>query len=309
MARSASTLAAGLPPWEPATAHPAVSDAVFARYQALIHREAGIWLSPVKKALLVGRLARRLRELAIPDYAGYLERVQDDEAERVRMLDCITTNETHFFREPRHFELLEQRLFPRWRTEAQEGRRPRRVRVWSAGCSTGEEPYSLAMSLLEAFPPETGWDLEILATDLSTRVLDRARAGIFSMERAPEIRTASLQAFMLQGTGSQEGLMKAGPELRRLVRFARLNLNDAAYPALGRFDLVFCRNVLIYFDPPGKERVVCRLLEHLATDGYLFFGHAESLSGMALPVRSVIPTVYAHAARSADAPGSPGGEP
>ncbi len=290
-----------LEPGEPTlAAQHAVSDAVFARYQAFVHREAGIWLAPVKKALLVGRLSRRLRELSLTSFAEYLDLVQADEAERVRMLDRITTNETHFFREPRHFELLEQRLFPRWREEADAGRRARRVRVWSAGCSTGEEPYSLAMCLLEAFPPESGWDLEILATDLSTRVLERAQAGIFSMERAPEIPASRLQAFMLRGTGRQEGFMKAGPELRRLIRFSRLNLNAPAYPALGRFDLVFCRNVLIYFDAAGKARVAARLLEHLAPDGHLFLGHAESLSGMALPARSVVPTVYVHEAPPAD---------
>ncbi len=285
-----------------------VADRDFAGFQALIHEEAGIWLSQAKKALLVGRLARRLRELSISSFAEYLEHVRADEAERVRMLDCITTNETHFFREPRHFELLEQRIFPRWQAEAGEGRRQRRVRVWSAGCSTGEEPYSLAMSLLRAFPPQAGWELEILATDLSTRVLDRARAGIFSLERSAQIPEALLRTFMLEGTGSQEGLMKAGPEIRALVRFARLNLNDAEYPALGHFDLVFCRNVLIYFDPPGKERVVGRLLGNLAPAGYLFLGHAESLSGMAHPVRSVIPTVYVHGARLGDVLVPPRGE-
>jgi chemotaxis protein methyltransferase CheR len=210
------------------------------------------------------------------------------------MLDHVTTNETHFFREPRHFELLAEEVFPRWRAEADEGRRPRRLRVWSAACSTGEEPYSLAMAFLRAFPPGSAWTADILATDLSTRVLDRARDAVWPLDKSREIPAADLKTFMLRGTGSQEGLMRAGPELRALVRFGRLNLNDASYGDLGEFDLVFCRNVLIYFDPPTKERVVGRLLGHLAPDGLLFLGHAESLSGTSLGVAPVIPTVYRH---------------
>ncbi len=276
-----------------------IGDREFTRFQSLIHREAGIWLSPMKRALLVGRLTRRLRELGLDSFGEYYERVEADGAERIRMLDRVTTNETHFFREPRHFEFLAQKVFPSWRAEADEGLRPRRIRAWSAACSTGEEPYSLAISLLRAFPPGSGWELEILATDLSTRVLERAREAVWPIEKAREIPPADLKAFMLRGTGPQQGLMKAGPEICAFVRFARLNLNDTAYPALGRFDLVFCRNVLIYFDAKTKERVVGRLLGLLAPCGYLFLGHAESLSGTALPVRSVLPTVYGHGAPQA----------
>ncbi len=272
-----------------------IDDRDFRLFQALVHREAGIWLAPVKKALLVGRLAKRLRALGIGDYRGYLERVEADAAERIRMLDCLCTNETHFFREPRHFEFLAGRVFPRWRAEAEAGRRPRRARVWSAACSTGEEPYSLAISLLLAFPPGSGWDLEVLASDLSTRALERARAAVWPLERSREIPAGHLKAFMLRGVGAQEGLMKVAPEVRSLVRFQRLNLNEPGWPGLGQFDLVFCRNVLIYFDPPTKERVVGQLLDHLAADGFLFLGHAESLSGMGYRVRPVLPTVYVRA--------------
>jgi chemotaxis protein methyltransferase CheR len=267
-----------------------VPDRDFLRFQALIHREAGIWLSPVKKALLVGRLSKRLRALNLSSYADYYEIVVADEAEKVRMIDCICTNETHFFREPRHFEFLASRLFPAWRAEADAGRRPRRIRAWSAACSTGEEPYSLAMALLAAFP--SGWDLEILATDLSTRVLERARAAVWPMERSRQIPDDLLRSFMLRGFGAQEGFMKAGPEIRAVVRFARLNLIGEDWPATGTFDLLFCRNVLIYFDRPTKERVVDRLIERLAPGGHLFLGHAESLGGVTTRVRPVMPTVY-----------------
>jgi chemotaxis protein methyltransferase CheR len=268
----------------------AVSDADFERFQALIHREAGIWLAPVKKALLVGRLARRLRELGLASYATYYERVREDEAERVRMLDCICTNETQFFREPRHFELLEQRIFPAWREAADAGRRPRRIRAWSAACSTGEEPYSLAMVLLAAFP--SGWELEVVASDLSTRVLARAAAGVFTLERSRDIPEAHLRSFMLRGYGAQEGLMRAGPELQQIIRFARVNLVGDGWPEGPPFDLVFCRNVLIYFERRTKARVVERLLDRLDPAGFLFLGHAESLGGLCPRARPVVPTVY-----------------
>jgi chemotaxis protein methyltransferase CheR len=270
-----------------------VSDRDFTRFQALINREAGIWLAPVKKALLVGRLARRLRELGLDSYGDYYERVEADGVERVRMLDAICTNETHFFREPRHFDFLETRVLPAWREEAEAGRRPRRVRIWSAACSTGEEPYSLAMTLLTAFP--SGWDLEIVASDLSTKVLERAQNGVWPIEKAKEIPDAHRKAFMLRGYGAQEGLMKAGPEIRAIVGFQRVNLVGESWPA-GPFDLVFCRNVLIYFDRATKVRVVERLLGRLDPRGYLFLGHAESLGGITAAGRPVVPTVYAPAA-------------
>jgi chemotaxis protein methyltransferase CheR len=278
-----------IPPAVAAHAVTAVSDDEFELFQSLIHREAGIWLAPVKKALLVGRLARRLRELGMTSYRAYHERVREDPSEKVRMLDAICTNETHFFREPRHFELLATRVLPALREQAEAGHRARRLRVWSAACSSGEEPYSIAMALLDALPQ--GWDLQILATDLSTRILDRARAAVWPIEKAREIPEPHLKAFMLRGVGSQEGLMKAGPELRALVRFERLNLNGDGWPD-ERFDLVFCRNVLIYFERRAKERVVERLLDRLEPGGHLFLGHAESLGGLTTRARSVVPTVY-----------------
>ncbi len=278
-----------------------VSDAEFARFQALVQEEAGIWLSPAKRALLAGRLAKRLRELGLAAFGDYYDLVVADEAERIRMLDRISTNETHFFREPRHFELLTERVYPAWRAEADAGRRSRRIRAWSAACSSGEEPYTLAMTLLAAFPPGGGWEVEILASDISTRVLQRASEAVWPIAKSKEIPPAYLKAFMLRGTGSQEGRMKAGPEIRSLVRFVRLNLNDEAYPAVGQFDLLFCRNVLIYFNAATKARVVERLLGHLAPSGYLFLGHAECLSGMTDRLRTVVPTVYVHAG-APDAP-------
>jgi len=263
---------------------------VFRRFQSLIQGESGIRLADVKKALLTGRLGRRLRELGLTSFGEYLRRVEADEPERIRMLDLITTNETRFFRESRQFELLDSDVLPGWAAEAAQGKRARRVRVWSAGCSTGEEPFSLAMLLLTHFPRD--WDLDILATDLSTRVLERARAAVWPLSKAKEIPPAFLRTFMLRGTGPEEGRMKAGPEIRAFVRFERLNLNDASYEVEGPFDLILCRNVLIYFDPEGKRRVIARLLSHLSPTGFLLVGHAESLNGITDRVRAVMPSVY-----------------
>src|SRR5689334_3217401 len=162
------------PPVSPLGSSRVLNTREFRLFQRLIHREAGIHLSDAKKVLVEGRLARRLRELAL-DFDAYYRLVEGDEAERVRMLDCICTNETHFFREPRQFEFLETHVFPEWRARAEAGTMARRIRVWSAGCSTGEEPYSVAMAFLARFPPSSGWEIEVVATDLSTRVLDRAQ--------------------------------------------------------------------------------------------------------------------------------------
>ncbi|HEX8704564.1 MAG TPA: protein-glutamate O-methyltransferase CheR [Myxococcaceae bacterium] len=271
---------------------PELPDSIFREYQELIYRQAGIFLGPAKKALLVGRLSRRLRELGALSLGAYLRRVREDPAECVRLIEAICTHETHFFREPRHFTFLEKELLPRWRAQGSTDAGGRTVRVWSAACSTGEEPFSLAMVLRRHLPPEEGWHIDIHATDLSTRVLDRARQLLWPLDKAREIPEHYLKQFMLRGVGSQEGWMKAGPELRPLVRFQKLNLNDELYPGLGRFDLIFCRNVLIYFDAVSKQRVIGRLLSHLKPQGHLFVGHAESLSGTAHRIRVVMPTVY-----------------
>lgn len=283
-----------------------ITDAEFALFQGLIRREAGIFLIPAKKALLEGRLARRLRELGLRSFGAYYRRVvEEDREELVRLLDCVCTNETHFFREPQHFDFLHTRIIPEWVAQAAAGQRPRLVRAWSAACSTGEEPYSLAMTLLDQLPPSAGWEIEILATDLSTRALDQARSGIWPLEKASEIPAQHLKRYMLKGARAQAGKMKAGPALRSLIRFQRLNLSGERYAVTGLFDLIFCRNVLIYFDPEMRARVTSRLLDHLDPAGYLFLGHAETLNGVSDRFRSVLPTVYGHARDPQRAPDVP----
>jgi len=278
-------------------------DREFTAFQELIYQEAGIYLSKVKQALLVGRLSRRVRELGLDSFAAYYERVVDPRypEERVELINCICTHETHFFREPRQFEYLENVALPKWRAQAEAGGRAKRVRAWSAGCSSGEEPFSIAMSLLAACPSKAGWTVEVVATDVSTRVLERARAATWPLDRSKHIPDAYLKRFMLRGHGEHEKKMKAGPELRDAVRFEHLNLNDGSYQLAGAFDLVFCRNVLIYFDANSKERVIRNLLDRLSPDGLLFLGHAETLSGFqpeqgGAP-RAVMPTIYSRGAR------------
>ncbi len=271
-----------------------LSEREFSLFQMLVEREAGIHLGPTKQALLVGRLSRRVRALGLPSFGAYYRFViaRGNEAERVRMLDCLCTNETHFFREPEHFEFLRQRVFPEWTLRAAQGLMARRVRVWSAGCSTGEEPYSLAMELLSHFPPGSGWELEVLATDLSTWALERARQGLWPLEKAASIPRPMLRTFMLKGVRSQEGWMQAGPELREVLRFARVNLSDERGWPAGPFELVFCRNVLIYFGAEARAQALSALLRRLPPTGYLFLGHAESLTGSAEPARCVAPNIY-----------------
>jgi chemotaxis protein methyltransferase CheR len=263
----------------------------FGLFQRIVHREAGIHLGDIKLALVAARLLRRIRELGLLSYGAYYRRVVEDRSELTLMLDAITTNETQFFREGRHFEVLAEGIVPAWRDEAARGARDKRVRIWSAGCSTGEEPYSLAMALLSALPPEEGWDVQILATDLSTRVLEIARTGVYTAEKAAGIPRAHLQTFMLRGVGSQDGNVKVSPVLQAAVTFRRLNLNDDAWDVGGPFDAILCRNVFIYFNQLTRNRIVAQLLGHLRPRGYFFVGHSESLGGTP-GLETVIPTVY-----------------
>jgi len=252
-----------------------ITDREFGLFQTLVQQETGIQLPEAKRLLLVGRLARRLRTLKLESFEAYYRRVTADGDELVHMIDLVSTNETHFFREPKQFEFLERHLIPAWLAAA-AGKRGR-VRAWSTACSTGEEPYSIAMTLLSRLG---GWDIEVFATDVSTRVLEKARAAVWPIEKSRDIPAHHLKAFMLRGTGAHQGYMKAGPELRGVVRFQRLNLHHERYDVGGAFDLIFCRNVLIYFSAQGRAAVVRQLVHHLGPAGYLFLGHAETLNGI-----------------------------
>lgn len=284
-----------------------VSPALFRKFQKLVYAETGIWLGNSKTALLCGRLYRRLSALGIATLENYYECVSAPEghAELARMIDAITTNETRFFREPRQFDFLVQQVFPRWQAEAAQGLRSKRVRIWSAGCSSGEEPYSLAMLLAKYLSAEDGWDARLLATDISNRVLDKACKGIYDSERSSDIPKDLLRRFMLQGFDDRQGQMKVQVSIQGMVEFRRLNLSQEPYPVEGPFDAILCRNVLIYFDAASKQKVVANLVGHLAAGGLLFVGHAENLTSLSAQLRSVEPTIYTIEGAEADRDPSP----
>jgi chemotaxis protein methyltransferase CheR len=270
-----------------------MSDREFRGFRDLVYRESGIHISEHKRELLTARLSRRIRTLGMLRFGQYLALVEREAQERVEMLDRLVTNETRFFREPAQFAYLETQILPRWCAEAANRTRPRRVRVWSAGCSSGQEPYSIAMTLLAGLE---GWDIEVLATDISGRALRQAIAGVWPVEKAGEIPEKYLKAHMLRGVRSQSGTMSADEALRAVIRFQRLNLHEEL-PELGAFDLIFCRNVLIYFDLASRTKAVTRILTRLAPSGYLFLGHSESLLSSGLRLRPMAPSVYSRGTR------------
>ena len=271
---------------------PVLSDGEFTQFQRLIYKEAGIALSAGKQTLVAARLARRVRELELPTFGAYYRRiVGGDSDELTRMLDAITTNETHFFREAPQFDLLAGACCSEWSALAAAGARPRRLRVWSAACSTGEEPYTIAMVLHDRLATD-GWNIEIIASDLSTSALARAREGVWPIEKLDGVPKPFLRRHFLRGVGRETGRARIGPDARGLVEFQRINLRDDRYPVTGSFDAIFCRNALIYFDAASRAHVVERLIERLAPGGFLFFGHAESLMGTSHSLRSVMPAVY-----------------
>jgi len=258
-------------------------DSEFAQFQGLLHRLAGISLSPAKKALVCGRLAKRIKHHQLDSYGDYFRMLTGGNAKQELQvaIDLLTTNETYFFREPKHFEFLRSRILP--------ARRPGSpFRVWSAACSSGEEPYSIAMLLADSLR-EAPW--EIVASDISTRVLERARSAHYAMERAEHIPEAYLRAYCLKGVGRQEGTFMIDRQLRGKINFMQVNLNEQL-PRVGEFDVIFLRNVMIYFDVETKRKVVQRLLAAIKPGGHLMIGHSESLNGVNDDLQSAAPSVY-----------------
>jgi chemotaxis protein methyltransferase CheR len=267
-----------------------ISDEVFGLFQNLIYTIAGIRLSNQKKGFLSSRLLRRLKKLGIDSLYEYYRRVKDDSSELVEMLNCISTNTTHFFRESHHFEFLKNKIMPELlRIKSSE----KTIRIWSAGCSTGEEPYSIAITLCEALkqiPPHPpllkggrgdlgGWDSKILATDISTKVLDTAQNGIYEYEAVSDMPENIVCRYFLRGTDENAGRIKVKDFLKDMIRFKRLNLKDGAYPFKRKFDVIFCRNVMIYFDEDMKQHLLLMFHRHLSDSGYLFLGHSETMLG------------------------------
>jgi chemotaxis protein methyltransferase CheR len=257
----------------------------FRKLCEIAYDKAGITLGDNKAALVEARVGKRLRALGLTSEKAYLERLQEDGAgeEIVQFLDVIATNHTSFFREPDHFELL-QKVVSQW---LQTGLK--RLRVWSAACSTGEEPYSIAFTLESMLESETV-DWRILATDISTRVLGKAEAGTFSTERVQSLGRAEQYRYFDHSEDKDEFTVKQA--IRDHIAFRRLNLISASYPMKGPFDIIFCRNVMIYFDQAVRQRVISGMERLLRPGGYLLIGHAEALSGIRVGLQMLRPSVF-----------------
>lgn len=250
---------------------------------------AGISLSNAKRELVYGRIARRIRALRLTGFDAYCHLLEKHpEQELGYFINAITTNLTSFFREDHHFDFLTETLVPHWLRN--RGARPR-IRIWSAGCSTGEEPYSIAMTLKESLPASAVRDTSILATDIDTNVLEHGATGVYDFERVQHMEASRLKRFFKRGRGPNENKVRVSPELQQMIEFRHLNLM-AAWPVQGPFDLIFCRNVVIYFDKPTQRRLFQRFAEILAPDGYLIIGHSESLYSVSTDFELVGRTIY-----------------
>jgi len=260
-----------------------ISDREFEQFRDFIYHHAGITLSPAKKALVVGRLSKRIKHHGLSSFGEYFLLISGNRTplEAQIAIDLLTTNETYFFREEKHFEYLRDVIL-------KTRRRDRAFRVWSAACSSGEETYSIAMTLADQIGLQ-GW--EIFGSDISSRVLERARSGLYAMDRAERIPPNYLKRFCLKGSGAYEGSFLIERGLRERISFGHVNL-IAPLPDLGRFDLVFLRNVMIYFDSDTKRRVVEQILHLMQPGACLFIGHSESLMGITQAVSMLKPSIY-----------------
>lgn len=259
----------------------------FQRFRTLIYDESGISLSEQKKSLLASRLSKRLRDLDLATFSEYYAKVTQDptQEEFTKLLDLISTNKTDFFREPKHFDFLREQILP-------ELDSAKRIRIWSSACSTGEEPYTIAMTLYEAVQNPDLWDFKILASDLSTRVLAKAASGMYDEDRFRDVPSELIKRHFLCGRGDLTGVFKVKPHLADVITFRRLNLMDDRFPIKNPLDLIFCRNVMIYFDRPTQETLINKFHRYLKPGGYLFIGHSESLQWITHPFKSLAPTIY-----------------
>lgn len=268
-----------------------MNDRIFERFSEFIKAELGIKMPASKKTLLEARLQKRLRELCMStheEYCDYLFSPQGMEDELVNLVDVVTTNTTDFFREPKHFDLMQEKVLPELFAR---GGASRTMSIWSAGCSSGEEPYTLAMVMSEFARQNAGFTFKILATDISTQVLRMAVRAVYPETKIGPIPQEYRKRYLLRSKDRTRRLVRIGPDARNHVRFRRLNFMEE-FSFDGMLDIIFCRNVVIYFDRPTQEMLFSRFCRKLAPGGYLFIGHSESLAGMNLPLEPVAPTVY-----------------
>ncbi|PLX84986.1 MAG: chemotaxis protein CheR [Desulfuromonas sp.] len=268
----------------------------FQRLSTFIYDNVGIKMPPAKRTMLEGRLAKRLRSLGLKSYGEYCDFLfsdQGQQSELIHMIDVVTTNKTDFFREPSHFDFLSRTALPDLVASLGIGG-PRKLRLWSAGCSTGEEPYTLSMVLSEfrERQPELGLDFRIVATDISTRVLEVARRAVYHHDRIEPVPAPLRKKYLLRSRDRQNPLVRVHQDLRTPIRFGRLNFMDPDFGFRERMDVIFCRNVIIYFDKATQERLLQKFCRYLNRGGYVFLGHSESLHGFDVPLEQVAPTVF-----------------
>jgi chemotaxis protein methyltransferase CheR len=267
-----------------------MTDSEFFRIGEFIQKQCGIKMPLSKKIMVQGRLHKRLRLLHLPsfgDYADYVFSPAGTEEELYHMIDAVTTNKTDFFRESKHFDFLTAHVLPR---SGDMYSTARHMQFWSAGCSTGEEPYTLAMVLAEHARRNPSFHFSILATDISTKVLCQAATAIYPHDKIEPVPMALRKQYLLKSRNGRD--VRIAPELRACVKFARLNFMDTRYAMQDALDAVFCRNVIIYFDRQTQEAILGRICRHLAPGGYLFMGHSETLNGMNLPLQLVTSSIY-----------------
>ncbi len=273
-----------------------LTEGSFDRLSELITTQCGIKMPKVKKLMLEGRLRKRLRALGIDCFEKYCEYLFSEEGmenELIHMIDVVTTNKTEFFREPDHFDFMTREALPELVDREGAGIR-KRLTVWSAGCATGEEPYTLAMVINEFAEHynDSSFDYVVLATDISTKVLDKAKMGIYREDKMDSVKEGLKKRYLMRGKGGQEGFARVVPELRGRLRFRRLNFMESDFGFREPIDIVFCRNVIIYFDRQTQERFLSKIIYHLRRGGYLFIGHSETLSYLNMPIVQVASSVY-----------------
>jgi chemotaxis protein methyltransferase CheR len=262
-----------------------LSERHFQKISRIVYESCGINLKEGKEALVRARLLKRLRSLRLGGFSEYIALLEGEggAAELPALLDVITTNKTGFFREADHFIFIRDEILPSLRSH--------RIRFWSAACSSGEEPYSLAMVLRDAMKDLDRRDVRILATDISSRMIEHAKMGLYSREAMRDVPPQYASRFFIRTGSGNEALLSVSHEIRSLVTFSRLNLMEN-WPMKGPFDVILCRNVMIYFDRPTQERLVNRFWDILRPEGYLFVGHSEGLTGVSHRFRHVRPAIY-----------------
>ena len=274
--------------------HTSLSNSDFTKLSSFIYDQCGIKMPRIKKIMVEARLRKRLKELNIPSYSQYCEFLfsnEGQERELIHMIDVITTNKTDFFREPKQFSFMIETAVPQLFEESGAGiRRP--LRIWSAGCSTGEEPYTISIVLNEFRSKTPDFSFEILATDISTKVLEKAIMAVYDDEKVEPIPYELLHKYFLRSKDRTKGLYRVVPEIRDTVNFQRLNFMDDDFGIKGTFDIIFCRNVIIYFDKPTQDRIITRLINYIRPGGYLFLGHSESIFNTSFPVKQISASTY-----------------